>query len=783
MNLMAIDQRLNRLEQRVENLERHMGLPEPMPDTHNLAPASHVEGRPRAVEQIVGTLDEPLVERLAEPPLAAPASSRGAVGTKPPTPPQASRETPARRPIPRDFDQPPVAGPQASPAPVPAPSVLSYSAPPKSKAPSQNPLEQVIGIKWAGWIGAVVLVVGAALGIKYAYDQGLFPTISPTMRLVMMSLGGFGLIGAGEWVYRRVGKIPATGFFGAGVAMLFVISYAGYGFYDLYTRDTAFLMMSLCTLIGASVAMRAQLVSVAVLSLIGGNLAPMLLHGNVSSLLPFLLYLLMLQAVALILAYWGASEKWWTLRGLSLATTSLWVASIIGRSNSELAWTSTMWFTLLYGILFHVELLLSAGRTTRGRTLHNAGVIFSMVTTAALSIAFVKLFNAADPRLRGTWLITFALIAALLSVLLRRTLHKLAVSYRVQAAALLLVTVPVVFGGATISIAWAVLALALAAAGGLLDDRTARASSAIAWAAALVNLGMWTTTWHPHEAHAAWLHIFNHPLPAWTILAATIGLLGHAVALLGGWAKTPDHPRRTELDQFARLFSFLATGVFTVAIIAALPPFGATAALLGYAWLLVLLDRATPRLALGVQAWAVLILTTAKWASVDTLAMRMAPGWSAESYRPILNPLMLTAVALAGSLIGMFWLRRQSLERLLARTAGRSFNPAVVSVGIAIAVMTFGLTFEVDRTVEQLTVTNWPPLQLKLMGWTILWSIMSAAYVAALRLIDRELLVRPSVRNFARSVCTILTFKFLIFDTIGWYFINRSHPAPLINAQ
>src|SRR5438067_2347011 len=65
-----------------------------------------------------------------------------------------------------------------APPPLVAPSVLSYQ--PKrlpTETSHANPLEQVIGGKWAGWIGAVVLVIGAALGIKYAYDAGLFPTI------------------------------------------------------------------------------------------------------------------------------------------------------------------------------------------------------------------------------------------------------------------------------------------------------------------------------------------------------------------------------------------------------------------------------------------------------------------------------------------------------------------------------------------------------------------------------------------------------------------------------
>jgi uncharacterized membrane protein len=64
--------------------------------------------------------------------------------------------------------------------------VLPYqSNPPVPKQPpaKQTALEQTIGLKWAGWIGAIVLVIGAALGIKYAYDQGWLGGLPPSLRL------------------------------------------------------------------------------------------------------------------------------------------------------------------------------------------------------------------------------------------------------------------------------------------------------------------------------------------------------------------------------------------------------------------------------------------------------------------------------------------------------------------------------------------------------------------------------------------------------------------------
>src|SRR5690606_37023018 len=120
------------------------------------------------------------------------------------------------------------------------PPVMHYGThvPPPLTPPGN--LERTIGLKWAGWFGAIVLVIGAALGFKFAYDQGWLLGLPDVVKLLLMSLAGFGLIAAGEFVLRRVNRLSAAGLYGAGVAVLFLVGYAGYEWYNVYAQRTAF---------------------------------------------------------------------------------------------------------------------------------------------------------------------------------------------------------------------------------------------------------------------------------------------------------------------------------------------------------------------------------------------------------------------------------------------------------------------------------------------------------------------------------------------------------------
>jgi uncharacterized membrane protein len=507
--------------------------------------------------------------------------------------------------------------------------------------------------------------------------------------------------------------------------------------------------MGLVTLLGAGVAIRADLVSIGVLSVVGGNVAPLVLGDDSHRLAPLLTYLLALQVVSLALAWWGRSPKWWTLRGVSLATICLWMLQPMSRvgelSGRDL--TISITFTLLYAALFHAELVLSSlrpampGGTRRPEftvplplgtreVLHDRrgiGVTFSFFVTAAATIAVLVFVWDNEPLVRGSWTAALGACCLLLGVLLPRLQREpageaeppspipaLATGYRIQAAALLVVAIPVTLSGVWITVAWAVLALAFATAGAALNLGVSRVAAVLVWMLAVANLGLWTLGAALGGGTAGpmvtWTTVLGQPLPAYFILAALMTVAGHVAAALirEDWSAAsaarqalaraeaagqsdldevsvanehaPQGSLNLEYERLARhvprplagvafrtlgaIADAMAVLVFVAAAFAALPPLGVTFALLAYAWGLVATGQVVRSPELQPAGLLLIGVSAVKWLAVDTFDKLLNGATALVTYRPVFNPEAALGAALAVSGLAMLIVPlRDSAER------------------------------------------------------------------------------------------------------------------------
>ncbi len=586
----------------------------------------------------------------------------------------------------------------SGPVRTPPPPIVVPAVPPPVARPS---LEQAIGLRWAGAAGAIAVVIGAGLGIEFAYRQGWFTIVPPGARVAALVAVAAGLIGVGEVVYRRVNVRSAVGPFAAGVAVLFLAAYAGFAFYGLYGRGMAYGLMAAATVVGAAVARRGNLVSIAAVAIVGGGLAPALLHAGEPRPAGFLGYLLTLQIVAVALAF-GGGRKWWALRGLSLAVTAVWVAAVL--PSPAFGGAVTVAFVLAFAGLFHAERVASASVDADADAA--GSVAFGLCVTAALAAAVLFLSRQASDGVRTAEVLAMAVVAAAVAVgcvrVGRGGLRAVGMGFGVQAVGLVALAVPVAVSGGSVVVGWGLLAVALAV-GGRWSAAAAYAGPPV-WTLAAFDLLLWADRWvgdgHAGDAVAT---VAGHAVPAYVATAWGLAVGGHLVAGLTR--------RRAAVDgraEMAGVVDGLSAVTWVAASLVGLPGLGATAAVVAYAAGLV---AAAAVVSAAVPA-AVAVFVAVKWMAFDAVLNRAAGGTTAAA--------AALGGALVAVLVGVGWAIRR---RPVGRRAVRAFTvlagvwAASVAVDAAFAAADGRRFAEPDRA-EQVALS-------------VLWAATAAAVVAA----------------------------------------------------
>ncbi len=742
--------------------------------------------------------------------------------------------------------------------------VLPYNTPAVAvqRKDTHTSFEQWIGLNWTGWVGAIVLVIGAALGIKYAYDSGWLAGLPKEVRLGLCFAGGLGLLGVGEWIDRKINRISAACVLGAGVATLFVVSYAGFGYFELYAQSTAFVLMAISTFIGAGVAMRKNLVSIAALALLGGNLAPIILQTHEPRYAALLGYVLVLQIIALALTAFGRGGKWWIMRGFAIVMPAFWVAAVyylmlnnqffrnVGFSTIYYPPGSVrppqapidMWlpicFSIAFAVLSQIELIVSTGKP--GRIVAGLAAPCCILVASLLTLSLVFGLQSNGRNAQGIAVLAMAGACGAMAAVLWSGRGELAMSYRILSALLVLVSVPIMLDGRAVVLTWGGLTLAYAIIGRQVASKYARWFAAAAWAAAVLYLGQWIA----NDPTAQ--ELFAVDLPQYLCLAAFLTAVGHALAWIvtredrsprdrGATGYDPAKVTHEETDaksgvatevvahssakvdaataarlhavfgddrftaavagafaqpdaavrSLGQVVDFVAGAMLVAALMNALPAWYATAAIAGYAWLLLILSRVAGRSAwAGLSAGAILF-ALAKWASVDMLGQRIAPTFQANQYLPVVNPIMGVGTLLAGSVVGMYALQRKTFDEW---AGGRRMHSAALAVAaIVLVVMTFGLSMEVDRMVAQVRAgggSEWPSVQLELMGFSTLWTAALAIHAGLVMKLSEGDRARRSGLAVGSGLMAVVAFKFVLLDTLGWWLLEGAAAVtPIANLQ
>jgi uncharacterized membrane protein len=190
----------------------------------------------------------------------------------------------------------PPAGPRQPPV-LHAPLVMPRSA---ALPPSGFDWEAWIGRRGLGWLAVVLLVFAVGFFLKYAFENHW---IGPLGRVVTGMLFGVALIVLGLVYHLRGAGLFSQMLTAAGAALLYLTTWAAFGFYQLLPREAAGVFLVILVIEIAGLSLLYDAFAIALMAVIGGLLTPVLLASDQDLYRSLFLYLglLNLGVVVLIL--------------------------------------------------------------------------------------------------------------------------------------------------------------------------------------------------------------------------------------------------------------------------------------------------------------------------------------------------------------------------------------------------------------------------------------------------------------------------------------------------
>src|SRR5215213_1665835 len=399
---------------------------------------------------------------------------------------------PGRDPIPPPPPEPVTPPPPITPEPSPQPSE-------PARAFSAYQIESMIGRRGVGWVAVVLILFATAFFLKYAFDNrwiGELGRVSIGIGLgIAMSLAGFRYQQRG---WRIFSQILTAG----GIGLLYLSTYAAFGYYHLVGQTTAFAFLAILIAEAGAIALIYNAPAIAIMALIGGLLTPVLLHSDRDQYRQFFTYLVVLDAGALALlkhwrglssiAYYGTQLLFW-----------LWYDDNYHHQKRGAVLVFQTAIFLLF-LLAHLARELIRRDTA---TLEDA--LLLLVNPFVFYATAYHLLNPTHHDWMGAFAIGMALLyAGIAKLLLSRGVANRREILLLIAIALTFVTIaiPIQLRSNWITIAWAVEGVAILWAGLEIRSMRLRAHAFVLFGLAFFKFLLWDT---PYGYRPPFIPVFN----------------------------------------------------------------------------------------------------------------------------------------------------------------------------------------------------------------------------------------------------------------------------------
>ncbi|MBV8515116.1 MAG: DUF2339 domain-containing protein, partial [Acidobacteria bacterium] len=338
---------------RVQRLSEQVGTLKPQDLIGRIYALEQKLDRLEKLIQSAGAATIPVTTKetqAAESPTAPPPAAHPAT-EEPPSP----LSSPPAKPVPAPAHPP--TDPANIPAVAPTASTPSLPQLPVRPAPTgvlqhasrdlaSHDLESLIGGSWFNRLGILALIVAVSLFLKYAFDNNW---IGPSGRIAIGLLLGAAMLPWSQWLLGHGYSYFSEGIAALGQATLLLSIWAGCRYYTLFSLDVGFAAMIAVTAVMAAVAIGRNSERIAVLSLIGGFLTPMLLSTGRDQEVTLFVYLLILGAGLLVIA---AFRDWRTLAPLSFFLTQIYFWGYYSEFYRPAKLTTTLAFATLFFLLY-----------------------------------------------------------------------------------------------------------------------------------------------------------------------------------------------------------------------------------------------------------------------------------------------------------------------------------------------------------------------------------------------------------------------------------------------
>lgn len=320
-------------------------------------------------------------------------------------------------------------------------------------------LNRLFGGNLLAKIGIITLVLGVGLFVKYAIDQDW---INEVGRVGIGLLAGALIIGVGHKLKDEFNVFSSI-LVGGGLAIFYVTITLGFREYAIFSQNIAFVLLVMITIFSVFLSLLYDRQELAIFSLIGGFIAPILVSTGDNNYIVLFSYILILNTGMLVLSF---RKHWKVISILSYIFTVLFFTSWIIEESTNMILEKAI-FAKLFFLEFYVLVVVKHLREDHKLTRYQISLLISNNLMAVLATQLILVGDYAY--LKGLSVLILSLFNfAVMGVLYSRMeRQKVTISnnfiYLLLGIVLSLVSlaIPIQMNGVTITIFWAIEAVLL----------------------------------------------------------------------------------------------------------------------------------------------------------------------------------------------------------------------------------------------------------------------------------------------------------------------------------